>query len=73
MSESVVQDAAPESHEFPDTSRLLLTLRPSITQRMLLDAAIDNIDEALGRPRGIRRNLLALRWTTETPEGALFR
>jgi hypothetical protein len=40
---------------------------------MLLDAAIDKVDEALGRLRGIRHNLLALRWITETPEGTLFR
>ena len=72
MSESVVQVAAPESHEFPDTSRLLIKLRPSITQRMLLNTAIDNIDETLGRLRGIRRNLLALQWTHET-HGTLFR
>ena len=75
-SESVVQDAAPESHELPDTVPLLLTLRPSMTQRMLLDGVINNIDESLGRLRAMRTYFLALKWTTqytETPEGTLFR
>ena len=47
-----------------------------MTQRMLLDGVINNIDESLGRLRVMRTYLLALKWTTqytETPEGTLFR
>ena len=67
ISESTVQAVAPEGHELPDTPR------PSLSQMILLDAAIDNIEGAVSGLRGLRRSLLALRWTHETPEGTLFR
>ena len=49
------------------------TPRSSLSQMILLDKALDNIEGALGGLRGVRRQLLALRSMHETPEGTPFR
>ena len=67
ISESTVQAVAASGHELPDTPR------SSLSQMILLDKALDNIEGALGGLRGVRRQLLALRSMHETPEGTLFR
>ena len=67
ISESTVQAVAASGHELPDTPR------SSLSQMILLDKALDNIEGAMGWLRGVRRQLLALKAMPERPEGTPFR
>ena len=49
------------------------TPRSSLSQMILLDKALDNIEGAMGWLRGVRRQLLALKAMHERPEGTPFR
>jgi len=61
-------------HELPQEVPHFVTIEPQMTQRQLLDGALANIAESLGRLRLMEQFLLALKWTTqftETPEGTV--